>query len=92
MRILLADAESMWDHPTMTIKADSKKRVVVPDARPGDVFVYEDQGNGHFHLVRLSVPDLPKRKTRAQVRKAIMTSELKFDMPWDELRRMTREP
>ena len=51
----------------MTIKADSKKRVVVPDARPGDVFVYEDQGNGHFHLMRLEVPDRPKKITRAQV-------------------------
>lgn len=38
----------MWDRPTMTITADSKKRVVVPDAHPGDVFAYEDQGNGHF--------------------------------------------
>jgi hypothetical protein len=27
----------MWDHPTMTITADSKKRVVLPDAHPGDV-------------------------------------------------------
>ena len=60
----------LWDHPTMTIKADSKKRVVVPDAHPGDVFAYEDHGNGHFHLVRLNMPDPPKRKTRAQVRKS----------------------
>jgi hypothetical protein len=82
----------MWDHPTVTIKADSKKRVVVPDALPGDVFAYEDHGNGHFHLVRLNMPDPPTRKTRAQVRKAIATSGLKFDMSWNELREMTREP
>lgn len=82
----------MWDHPTMTITADSKKRVVVPDARPGDVFAYEVQGNGHYHLVRLNTPDPPKRKTRSQVRKALAASGLKFDMPWDQLREMTREP
>ncbi len=76
----------------MTIKADSKKRVVVPDARPGDVFAYEDLGNGHFHLVRLNMPDPPKRKTRKQVRKALAGSRLKFDMSWDELRELTREP
>jgi hypothetical protein len=76
----------------MTIKADSKKRVLVPDARPGDVFVYEDQGNGHFHLMRLNVPVAPKRKTRAQVRKAIARATLKFDLSWDELRELTREP
>ena len=76
----------------MTIKADSKKRVVVPDARPGDVFAYEDQGNGHFLLVRLNLPDPPAKKTRAQVRQAIASSKLKFDMSWDHLREMTREP
>jgi hypothetical protein len=82
----------MWDHPIVTIKADNKKRVVVPDARPGDVFAYEDQGNGHFHLVRLIMPDPPQRKTRAQVRKAIANSRLKFDVSWDELRELVREP
>jgi hypothetical protein len=82
----------MWDHPTVTIRADSKKRVVVPDARPGDVFAYEDHGNGHFHLVRLNMPAAPKSKTRAQVRKAITGSKLRFDMSWDQLRELTREP
>jgi hypothetical protein len=76
----------------MTIKADSKKRVVVPDARPGDVFVYEDQGNGHFLLTRLNVPPPPKKMTRAQVEKALNETTIKFDMTWDELRKMTREP
>jgi hypothetical protein len=78
--------------PTMTIRADSKKRVMVPDARPGDVFAYEDQGNGHFHFMRLNMPELPKRKTQAQVRKAIGNSRLKFDLLWSQLREMTREP
>jgi hypothetical protein len=82
----------MWDHPTVTIRADSKKRVVVPDARPDDVFAYEDHGNGHFHLVRLNIPDPPKSKTRAQVRKALAGSKLKFDLSWDQLRELTREP
>jgi len=76
----------------MTVRADSKKRVVVPDAHPGDVFAYEDHGNGHFHLVRLNLPDSPRKKTRAQVRKAIADCRLKLDMSWDELRELTREP
>lgn len=82
----------MWDHPTMTIRADSKKRVVVPGARPGDVFAYEDHGNGCFHLLRLKVPAAPKKRTRAQVRQAISHSKLKFDFSCDELRELTREP
>jgi hypothetical protein len=76
----------------MTIRADSKKRVLVPDAHPGDVFAYEDQGNGHFHLIRLNPADPPQRKTRAEVRKAMASSRLKFDFSWDELRELTREP
>jgi hypothetical protein len=76
----------------MTIRADSKKRVGVPDARPGDVFACENQGSGHFHLARLNTPEPPKRKTRAAVRKALAASGLEFDLTWDELREMTREP
>jgi hypothetical protein len=41
--------------------------------------------------VRLNKPAPLKKKTRAEVRKAIAASKLKFDMSWDELRDMTRE-
>ena len=76
----------------MTVIADSKRRVLVPGARPGDVFACEDQGNDHFLLMRLNKPAPPNKKTRAEVRKAIANSKLKFDMTWEELRQMTREP
>jgi hypothetical protein len=76
----------------VTIKADSKKRVVVPDARPGDVFVYEDQGGGHFLLTRLNVPAPPRKMTAAQVEKSLKNCKLKFDLTWDEMRKWTREP
>jgi hypothetical protein len=59
---------------------------------PGDVFVYEDQGNGHFHPTRMKVPDKPKKMTGAQVEKAISNSKLKLDLTWDEMRNWTREP
>jgi hypothetical protein len=82
----------MWDYPTMTVIADSKKRVVMPGARPGDVFAFEDEGNGHFRLVRLNQPAPPKKMTRAEVLAAIKASKMSFDMTWDELRDLTREP
>jgi hypothetical protein len=82
----------MWDYPTMTVIADNKKRVVMPDARPGDVFAFENQGNGHFLLVRLNKPAPPKKKTRAEVLAAIKASKMKPMMTWEELRAMTREP
>ena len=76
----------------MTVTADSKKRVVVPSARPGDVFTCEQRDENHFWLARLNPPPPPKKMTKAQVRRAIKNSKMKFDMTWDELRELTREP
>ena len=76
----------------MTVIADSKRRVVMPGARPGDVFACEDAGNGHFLFVRLNKPMPPKKMNRTEIRKAIATSKMKFDLTWDELRKLTREP
>ncbi len=81
----------MWDYPTMTVIADSKRRVLMPGARPGDVFACEEAGQGHFLLVRLNRPPPPKKMTRAAVRRAIASSKLKFDLSWEELRQLTRE-
>jgi|GraSoiStandDraft_17_1057272.scaffolds.fasta_scaffold1425362_1 hypothetical protein len=83
----------MWENPTeMTVKADNKKRVIIREARPGDVFVVENQGNGHFHLVRLTAPEPPQKPTRREVRERIKKFKLRGTMSWEELRQITREP
>jgi hypothetical protein len=76
----------------MTITADNKKRVVLPWVKPGDVFTCEQQDENHFSLARLQPPPPLKRRTRAEVRRALKNSKLKFDLTWDDLRGMTREP
>jgi hypothetical protein len=76
----------------MTVTADAKKRVVLPEAKPGDVFVCERQDENHFLLVRLAKPSAPAKMTKAGFRRALKNSRLKFDMTWDELRSLTREP
>jgi hypothetical protein len=78
----------------MTITADGKKRVVIPWAKAGDVFTCEQQDENHISLVKLVPPPPPKAKkmTKAQVLRAIKNSKMKFDMTWDELRVLTREP
>lgn len=36
-----------WDNPRMvTVKADSRRRVQIPGIKPGQIFAFEDQGNG----------------------------------------------
>jgi hypothetical protein len=56
------------------------------------VFACEQQDENHFHLARLNPPPPLKKKTRAEVRRAIKNSRMKFDLTWEELRAMTREP
>ena len=42
-----------WDSPTMTVKADSKRRVVLPLAEPGDLFEVQLCGQGKLTLTKL---------------------------------------
>jgi hypothetical protein len=88
----LTDCTTWWDNPTMTIRADSKKRIVLPAASPGDVYDVQDHGDGRFTLVRLVRPEPKARLTRAQCLKAIAAAPLHPTMDWTALRRLTREP
>lgn len=89
--VLLEHIKPMWDHPIMTVKADNKKRVVVPGAAPGDVVAFEDMGNRHFVLVRLTRPEPPAKKRLREIRAAIAASKMRSTMGWDELKRLTRD-
>jgi hypothetical protein len=75
----------------MTTTADSKRRVVLPSARPGDVFDVQTQGEGHFTLVRLARPEPKPRLTRTECLRAIAAAPLSPTMDWAALRELTRE-
>jgi len=76
----------------MTTTADSKKRIVLPTASPGDVFDIQRFGDGQFMLVRLTRPELKTQLTQAQCLRAIRAAPLCPKMDWETLRGMTREP
>jgi len=80
----------MWDNPTMTLTADSKKRVVIPGAAPGDVFACEQKGP-ELILRRVHRATLRKRPTRTEVLKAIRGWKSVPKIRWEDLRKMTRE-
>ena len=83
----------MWDYPTMAIStADKKKRVVIPAAHPGDVFDVHSHGEGRILLVRLVRPELKVRMSRAECLRAMTAEPLRPEIPWNELRKLTREP
>jgi hypothetical protein len=73
--------------------ADQKKRLVLPDARPGDAFQVEYDGPDHYRLRRLALTPVKRRpRNVAAVKEAMHTSPLQPTASWPELRRLTREP
>jgi hypothetical protein len=73
--------------------ADQKKRLVLPDARPGDAFCIEAAGPDQYHLRKLVIPAArPRPATPAAVKKAMRAAPLRPTTTWAELRRLTREP
>lgn len=76
----------------MTAKADSKRRVVLPSAKPGDIFDVQQHGKDGFMLVRLARPEKKPRLSRTQCLRAIGSAPLRPRMNWEALRKLTREP
>jgi hypothetical protein len=75
----------------MTLTADSKKRVVLPGAAPGDVFACERKGP-EIVLRRIHREAPVKKITKAEALKAIRNWRALRGVKWEELRAMTREP
>lgn len=56
-----------WDIPTViTSRADSRKRVVVPRAKPGEVYAIQETGNGSFILTIVKPAEPPRPKCRVR--------------------------
>lgn len=75
-----------------TSKVDTKKRIVLPNGRPGEVFDIQQEADGRYRLVRLEKPELPERVSRTACLKAMREAPLRLTMTWDQLREKTREP
>jgi hypothetical protein len=72
--------------------ADTKRRVVLPTARPGDVLDIQSQGEGRLLLVRLEPPKPEPRMSMARSLEAIAAAPLRPKTTWDFLKAVTREP
>jgi hypothetical protein len=75
-----------------TSTADAKRRIVLPGAKPGDVYDVQRINETQVVLVKLQRPDPPSQKKKVDVLKAISESPLHPSMSWDELKIITREP
>ena len=92
-RVAVACAVIWWDNSTMaTVLADAKRRVVLPAAKPGDVFDVQSQGEDRMLLVRLERPNPLPGMTMARSLEAMAAAPLRPKMSWDSLKAVTREP
>ena len=83
----------MWDNPTMsTSKVDSKKRILLPDGQPGDIFDIQQQAGGRYLLIRLEKPEHAERMSKKACMEAMQKAPLRSTMTWEKLRELTREP
>ena len=73
-------------------RVDAKQRVVLPAAKPGDVFDIQSQGEGRLLLVRLERPKPGSGTSMESCLEAIAAAPLRPKMTWDSLKAMTREP
>lgn len=74
------------------IKADEKKRLRIPAVHPRDIYHPETLTRDLIILRRVEPPKPKKRKTREQIERAIENSQVKFNISYEELRKMTRVP
>jgi hypothetical protein len=75
-----------------TYKVDTKKRIVLPGGRPGDVFDIQQQAEGRFLLIRLQKPERSERMSKKACMEAMRKAPLRPRMKWEKLRELTREP
>ncbi len=73
-----------------TSKVDSKKRIVLPQGQPGDIFYIEEQTEGKILLVRLEKPESVKM-TKEDSLAAMDEYPLNPTWNWEQLRSLTRE-
>ena len=76
----------------MTTKVDAKRRIVLPEAEPGDVYDVQKQGDGQYLIVKLVQPEPRRKLTNAECLAAMEAAPLTPSMSWEELAMLTREP
>jgi hypothetical protein len=70
---------------------DSKKRLVLSGAKPGEAYAVSQTGSGHYELTKV-VPSQKPKPTPAELDAMLDAAPLEPKMSWQELRALTREP
>jgi len=70
----------------------SKKRIVLPDVQPGDVYDVQRRPDGAYVLVKLRRPEPRTRLSKEECLAAMAARPIEMSMSWQELASQTREP
>ena len=71
---------------------DTKRRLVLPGAKPGECYAVKEAGPGHYELAKvIPAPRKPKPK-RGEIDALLGSAALTPKMNWEQLRGLTREP
>lgn len=73
-----------------TVTTDQKRRVVLPNSEPGEVYQVREVEGGHFELTKL-VPASRIVQTPEELRDRMRQHGLTPKMRWETLRESTRE-
>ncbi len=86
-------APASWEIPTMKVQTvDSKRRLVLPGAQPGECYAVCQSIAGRYELAKvIPVPEKPK-STPADLDALLSSAALTPKMSWEDLRKLTREP
>jgi hypothetical protein len=83
----------MWDFPTMKIQVvDSKRRLVLPGARPGESYAVRQTDDGRYELAKVIPAPARAKPTPEELDALLASAALTPKMRWEELRKLTREP
>ena len=71
---------------------DSKRRLVLTDAQPGESYAVSQTERGHYKLTKVIPAQRKNKPTSEDLDKLLATSALTPKMNSEELRSLTRDP
>ncbi len=70
---------------------DSKRRLVLPGASPGECYAVREASPGHYELAKV-IPAPKPKPSPVELDALLISAALTPKMSWEQLRSLTREP
>ena len=89
---MLDNDSDSWGFPTMKVLTiDTKRRLVLPGAEPGECYAVKESAPGRYELAKvIPAPAKPKLKA-SQLDVLLSRAALTPKMSWEQLQTLTRE-